>query len=163
MLKKMAIAVGVICLMGMLTACGRTSEQKVTEIRVAFNQNENHPQYRAMKAFGEKFEKETKGRYHVTIYPNGVLGEQGAMAEFIRTGALQMAIVPCSVPEGYDPDFAIVGTPYLYDNIDHLEKATLNGVFDDLFASTEKYKFRVLTVYTALARFVVMIMTPLAA
>ena len=54
----------------------------MTEIRVAFNQNENHPQYRAMKAFGEKFEKETKGRYHVTIYPNGVLGEQGAMAEF---------------------------------------------------------------------------------
>ena len=66
------------------------------------------------------------------------------MAEFIRTGALQMAIVPCSVPEGYDADFAIVGAPYLYDNIDHLEKATLNGVFDDLFASTEKYKFRVL-------------------
>lgn len=69
-----------------------------------------------------KFEKETNGRYHVTIYPNGVLGEQGAMAEFIRTGALQMAIVPCSVPEGYDADFAIVGAPYLYDNIDHLEK-----------------------------------------
>ena len=80
MFKKLAMAVGVICLMGMLTACGRTSEQKVTEIRVAFNQNENHPQYRAMKAFGEKFEKETNGRYHVTIYPNGVLGEQGAMA-----------------------------------------------------------------------------------
>ena len=77
MFKKLAMAVGVICLMGMLTACGRTSEQKVTEIRVAFNQNENHPQYRAMKAFGEKFEKETNGRYHVTIYPNGVLGEQG--------------------------------------------------------------------------------------
>ena len=51
MFKKLAMAVGVICLMGMLTACGRTSEQKVTEIRVAFNQNENHPQYRAMKPF----------------------------------------------------------------------------------------------------------------
>ena len=54
MFKKLAMAVGVICLMGMLTACGRTSEQKVTEIRVAFNQNENHPQYRAMKAFWGK-------------------------------------------------------------------------------------------------------------
>ena len=42
------------------------------------------------------------------------------MAEFIRTGALQMAIVPCSVPEGYDEDFAIVGAPYFYDDIDHL-------------------------------------------
>lgn len=60
-----------------------------------------------------------------------------------------MAIVPCSVPEGYDEDFAIVGAPYLYDNIDHLGNAVTSGVFDELFASTEKYKFRVMTVYTA--------------
>lgn len=134
---------------GLLSACGKHEDQKVTEIRVAFNQNENHPQYLAMKHLGEKFEEATDGRYHMTIYPNGVLGEQGAMAEFIRTGALQMAIVPCSVPEGYDEDFAIVGAPYLYDNIDHLGNAVTSGVFDELFASTEKYKFRVMTVYTA--------------
>lgn len=60
MFKKLAMAVGVICLMGMLTACGRTSEQKVTEIRVAFNQNENHPQYRAMKAFGENLRRKQR-------------------------------------------------------------------------------------------------------
>lgn len=149
MLKKLLRMAGMIGLMGILSACGRTGDQKVTEIRVAFNQNENHPQYLAMKHFGEKFEEATNGRYHMTIYPNGVLGEQGAMAEFIRTGALQMAIVPCSVPEGYNEDFAIVGAPYLYDNIDHLERAVTGGVFDDLFASTEKYKFRVMTVYTA--------------
>ena len=134
---------------GLLSACGKHEDQKATEIRVAFNQNENHPQYLAMKHLGEKFEEATDGRYHMTIYPNGVLGEQGAMAEFIRTGALQMAIVPCSVPEGYDEDFAIVGAPYLYDNIDHLGNAVTSGVFDELFASTEKYKFRVMTVYTA--------------
>lgn len=151
MLKKILVSLGFLAMAGMMTACGSTTEtgQKVTEIRVAFNQNEQHPQYLAMKELGEKFEEATDGRYHMTIYPNGVLGEQGAMAEFIRTGALQMAIVPCSVPEGYDPDFAIVGAPYLYDNIDHLERATLGGAFDELFNSTDKYKFRVLTVYTA--------------
>lgn len=149
MFKKVLMAVGMIGLMGILSACGSSTRQETTEIRVAFNQNENHPQYLAMKHLGEKFEEATEGRYHMTIYPNGVLGEQGAMAEFIRTGALQMAIVPCSVPESYDEDFAIVGAPYLYDNIDHLESAVLNGVFDDLFASTDKYKFRVMTVYTA--------------
>ena len=53
-----------------------------------------------------------------------------------------MAIVPCSVPEGYAEDFAIVGAPYLYDNIDHLGNTVTSGVFDELFASTEKYKFR---------------------
>ena len=107
-----------------LTGCSTDSAdgQEVKIIRVAFNQNENHPQYKAMKELGEKFEKATNGRYKMTIYANGVLGEQGSMAEFIRTGALDMAIVPCSVPEGYDSDFAIVGAPYLYKDMDHLSQ-----------------------------------------
>ncbi len=59
------------------------------------------------------------------------------MAEFIRTGALDMAIVPCSVPEGYDSDFAIVGAPYLYDDMDHLRRTTLSGAFDELSSQQE--------------------------
>ena len=58
MFKKILLAAGLLCLTGMLSACGGQTEQKVTEIRVAFNQNENHPQYLAMKDFGEKFEKQ---------------------------------------------------------------------------------------------------------
>lgn len=154
MLKKIVVClsvIGFIAVIAILATSGtKTADgQEVTEIRVAFNQNEQHPQYLAMKELGEKFEEATNGRYHMTIYANGVLGEQGAMAELIRTGALQMAIVPCSVPEGYDPDFAIVGTPYLYDGIDHMEKAVTGGVFDDLFESSRKYSFKVMTVYTA--------------
>ncbi len=154
MLKKIVAClsvIGFIAVIAILATSGtKTADgQEVTEIRVAFNQNEQHPQYLAMKELGEKFEEATNGRYHMTIYANGVLGEQGAMAELIRTGALQMAIVPCSVPEGYDPDFAIVGTPYLYDGIDHMEKAVTGGVFDDLFESSRKYSFKVMTVYTA--------------
>lgn len=127
----------------------KSANNETKIIRVAFNQNEEHPQYKAMKELGEKFEKATNGRYQMIIYPNGVLGEQGSMAEFIRTGALEMAIVPCSVPEGYDKDFAIVGAPYLYQDMDHLRKATETGAFKELFQSTRKFNFEVLTVYTA--------------
>lgn len=150
-MKKIGLCLMTICMIALLTGCSGSAgaDADVTEIRVAFNQNEQHPQYLAMKELGEKFEEATDGRYKMKIYPNGVLGEQGAMAEFIRTGALQMAIVPCSVPEGYDADFAIVGAPYLYDGIDHMEKVVVNGVFDDLFYSARKYNFQVLTVYTA--------------
>lgn len=123
--------------------------QETKIIRVAFNQNEEHPQYKAMKELGDKFEEATNGRYKMVIYPNGVLGEQGSMAEFIRTGALEMAIVPCSVPESYDSDFAIVGAPYLYQDMDHLRRATESGVFSELFHSTRKFNFEVLTIYTA--------------
>ena len=96
--KKLMALLLCVCLMASftLTGCGSKSAdgQEVKIIRVAFNQNENHPQYKAMKELGEKFEKATNGRYKMTIYANGVLGEQGSMAEFIRTGALDMAIVP---------------------------------------------------------------------
>ena len=85
--------------------------------------------------------KATNGRYKMTIYANGVLGEQGSMAEFIRTGALDMAIVPCSVPEGYDSDFAIVGAPYLYEDMDHLRRATVSGAFDRPFQVNKKVQF----------------------
>ena len=77
MFKKILLAAGLLCLTGMLSACGGQTEQKVTEIRVAFNQNENHPQYLAMKDFGEKFEKATNGRYHMTIYPKRCSGRTG--------------------------------------------------------------------------------------
>jgi len=139
--------VSIVSLVGCNQAQATGNETKI--IRVAFNQNEEHPQYKAMKELGEKFKEETGGRYEMVIYPNGVLGEQNSMAEFIRTGALEMAIVPCSVPEGYDSDFAIVGAPYLYQNMDHLRRATETGVFKELFHSTRKFNFEVLTVYTA--------------
>ncbi len=151
--KKLMALLLCVCLMTSftLTGCGSKSAdgQEVKIIRVAFNQNENHPQYKAMKELGEKLEEATNGRYKMTIYANGVLGEPGSMAEFIRTGALDMAIVPCSVPEGYDSNFAIVGAPYLYQDMDHLRRATESGVFTDLFKSTRKYNFEVLTIYTA--------------
>lgn len=149
---KRIIAV-IVCIMTAIgfTGCNSstTADNETKIIRVAFNQNENHPQYKAMAQLGEKFKEATDGRYEMVIYANGVLGEQGSMAEFIRTGALEMAIVPCSVPEGYDSDFAIVGAPYLYQDMDHLRRATEKGVFSELFHSTRKFNFEVLTVYTA--------------
>ena len=145
-----------ICIVAAFTFAGcsgsvdkNADNQETKIIRVAFNQNEEHPQYKAMKELGDKFEEATNGRYKMVIYPNGVLGEQGSMAEFIRTGALEMAIVPCSVPESYDSDFAIVGAPYLYQDMDHLRRATESGVFSELFHSTRKFNFEVLTIYTA--------------
>ena len=139
----------IFALAGCSNSVSTSSNEDVKIIRVAFNQNEEHPQYKAMRELGDKFEEATNGRYQMVIYPNGVLGDQNNMAEFIRTGALEMAIVPCSVPESYDKDFAIVGAPYLYQDMDHLRRATESGVFKELFSSTRKFKFEVLTVYTA--------------
>ena len=77
------------------------------------------------------------------------MGDQGPVTELVRTGALQMAMVPVSVPEGYNSDFAIVSAPYLYDNTAQLLEAGRRGVFDDLFATTNKFNFEVVSLFTS--------------
>lgn len=149
-MKRTVVLMAALCLC-MLTGCGSVKEEK-TIIRVAFNQPETHPEYIALADFGEKFAEATDGRYEVQIYPNAVLGDQGAVTEMVRTGALQLAVVPVSVPEGYNGDFAIIAAPYLYDNLEQMETAAREGVFDPLFTTTSKYNFEIVTLYTSGAR-----------
>lgn len=163
MMRKKAAAIGafaVSLLLGAaaLTGCSQkgSAEQSAKIIRVAFNQSEAHPEYIAMTEFGKAFSEATNGAYEVQIYPNAIMGDQGPVTELIRTGALQMAMVPVSVPEGYNPDFAIVSAPYLYDNTAQLLEATRRGVFDELFETMKKFNFEVVSLYTSGARSIYM-------
>ena len=140
-----------VAVMGILGGCGK-EESETQIIRVAFNQPETHPEYIALAEFGEKFKEATNGRYEVEIYPNAVLGDQGAVTEMVRTGAIQLAVVPMSVPESYNSDFAIIAAPYLYDNLEQMEMAAREGVFDPLFSTTSKYNFEIVSLYAAGAR-----------
>jgi len=146
------VGVSMLVLTG-LTACqSQTGEGETKIVRVAFNQNETHPEYIAMEEFGQKFKEATHGRYEVQIYPNAVMGDQGPVTELVRTGALQMAMVPVAVPEAYNRDFAIISAPYLYDNIEQMREAAKAGVFDELYETTKKYNFEIVTLYTSGAR-----------
>lgn len=146
-----ALAVTFAMALSLLTGCS-SGEEKTQIIRVAFNQPETHPEYLALADFGEKFKEATDGRYEVQIYTNAVLGDQGAVTEMVRTGAIQLAVVPISIPESYNSDFAIIAAPYLYDNLEQMETAAREGVFDPLFTTTSKFNFEIVTLYTSGAR-----------
>lgn len=159
MRQKLSLFLAAVALVFCLSGCtggNAANENDATQgnedtqiIRVAFNQQDQHPQCLAMEEFGEAFYAATDGAYKVEVYPNAILGNQTSVAEFVRTGAIQMAIVPCSIPESYDSDFAIVGAPYLYDDMDHLERVVLSGTFDELFKSTRKFNFEVVAAYNS--------------
>lgn len=123
-----------------------------TEIKAAFNQSDKHPQYQSLQEFGQKLSQETDGRYKLTIYPNELLGDQRAALELVQNGAIQMAVVANPLVENYDKTFRMIGMPYVYSGPEHQEKVFTSGILDDLFASTQRYGFEVLTAYTAGAR-----------
>ncbi len=146
-LKLVAIAVAVSTSLSISSIASAT-----TEIKLAFNQSDKHPQFIALQAFGKKLNAETEGRYKLTVYPNALLGDQRAALELVQNGAIQMAIVANPLVENYDKTFSVIGMPYIYRGSDHQEKVFTSGVLDTLFSSTKKFGFEVLTAYTAGAR-----------
>ena len=144
-LAALAVAVG-----GSLSFSSLTSA--ATEIKAAFNQSNKHPQFLALKKFGEKLSAETDGRYKLTVYPNELLGDQRAALELVQNGAIQMAMVANPLVENYDKTFRVIGMPYIFSGSEHQEKVFTSGELNDLFTSTRKFGFEVLTAYTAGAR-----------
>lgn len=123
-----------------------------TELKVAFNQSKQHPQYLALEDLSKKFFDATQGRYKLTVYPNELLGDQRASLELVQTGAIQLAVVANPLVENYDKTFSILALPYLYKNNEHQEKIYKSDILDSLFSSTSKFGFNVLAAYTAGAR-----------
>ena len=123
-----------------------------TTFKLAFNQSEHHPQYKALKAFGEKLKKQTNGEYVIDIAPNALLGDQRATAELVQNGIIQMALVANPIIENYNKDFAVIGLPYVYNNVKHQEAVFTSGVLDGLFKGTEVHGFKVVGAFTAGSR-----------
>lgn len=160
---KKGLILGSLVLMGMFMGCSGEKKQdtasapaekevKTQVLKVAFNQSENHPQYKALEEFSKELETQTKGAYKLEISPNELLGDQRATAELVQNGVIQMSVVGNPVVESFNKDFAVIGLPYLYDSLEHQKKVFLSGVLDPLFESTASSGFEVIGAFTAGAR-----------
>lgn len=155
---KKILVVGSLLLIGMFAGCSKEKEVvaegkvKTQVLKVAFNQSENHPQYKALAKFSDQLEEQTKGAYKLEISPNALLGDQRATAELVQNGVIQMSVVGNPVVESFNKDFSVIGLPYLYDNLEHQKKVFLSDILDPLFKSVSSSGFEVIGAFTAGAR-----------
>jgi tripartite ATP-independent transporter DctP family solute receptor len=160
---KKGLILSSLVLMGMFMGCSGEKKQdtastpaekevKTQVLKVAFNQSENHPQYKVLEEFSKELETQTEGAYKLEISPNELLGDQRATAELVQNRVIQMSVVGNPVVESFNKDFAVIGLPYLYDSLEHQKKVFLSGVLDPLFESTASSGFEVIGAFTAGAR-----------
>ena len=121
-------------------------------LKCAFNQTIENPEAKTLQWIGEKLYEATEGRYTIEVYPDAQLGDQAQTLEQVVMGTLDMALVANAIVETYCPDFAILGTPYVYDSIEHQQKVFESGKLADLYAETEAQGFTVLANYSLGAR-----------
>lgn len=87
--------------------------------RVAFNQNADHPQAKAIVALSDKLEEATDGQYSLELFADGTLGAQEATIEQVQSGTIDFAFVAGSLLESLSSDFSVVNLPYIYESPEH--------------------------------------------
>lgn len=169
--KKLVAMLLALVMVAALCACGQTAAPAATQapaadapaadapaavetkvLKCAFNQTITNPEAQTLQWIGEKLYEATEGRYSIEVYPDAQLGDQAQTLEQVVMGTLDMALVANSIVETYCPDFAILGTPYVYDSIEHQQKVFESGKLADLYAETEAQGFTVLSNYSLGAR-----------
>lgn len=144
--RKLLVFSLVVLVLSLLAACGDSEgttdsavagdSGKKQVLKLAFNQPENHPQYKAMKEFGEKLNERTNGAYEIEIFPNELLGAQRETIELVQTGTIAMSLVAGSLLENFNEDFAVFNLPYVFDSAEHQMKVLNNQeVIGDLYDS----------------------------
>ncbi len=150
--KKLAAAIIAGAAAITLAACSGgpgEAEQNKTTFRVAFNQTEQHPHYKAAVEFGKKLEKATDGRYGVEVFANETLGGQSEVVQQVSDGTVEMLYVGAPIMETFNQDFIVFNLPYVFDS-QEAQAAVLydEEIIGELWSSIEESKH--ITVLTAL-------------
>ncbi|GCE77646.1 TRAP transporter substrate-binding protein [Cellulomonas biazotea] len=124
---------------------GDTGAAATTVFKVAFNQQPNHPQYRALDAMGDRIKERTDGAYDLEIFPNETLGAQKETIELVQSGAIEFSMVASPLLENFNPDFVVFNLPFTFDSQDHQRETTNDPeIVSELYASLDDQDLHVL-------------------
>lgn len=122
------------------------ADNTVYTIRVAIQQASTHSYTLAFEEFKKNIEEKTGGRIQVELYPDSVLGSETETQELVSTGDIEMA--PSTFLTQYDPIFAMLEMPYIFDDFDHVKRFVNSDACTDLKTRlVESKNIRVLTYF----------------
>jgi TRAP-type C4-dicarboxylate transport system substrate-binding protein len=114
--------VGVLAIAGLVLSAGAGAK----DLRLGLITPPSHAWSQAALAMGAELKEKTGGKYSVTIFPSGQLGNEAQMLQQLQTGALDMAFLTLAEITNRIPDFGAFYAPYLVDNVEQAGKL-LNG------------------------------------
>lgn len=106
-LTTLAVAAGMVC--------GTAASAK--EMRLGLIVPASHQWSLAATAMGEELKQKSNGKYTVTIFPAGQLGNESQMLQQLQTGALDMAFMTAAEVSNRVPDFGALFAPYLVKDV----------------------------------------------
>lgn len=97
-----------------------------TVLKLAHALDQAHPVHAAMELMAKRVGELSNGTVTVQVFPNGQLGSEPETIEQLQRGAVAIVKTSAAAMEGFVPDMAVFGLPYLFRDDDHYWNV-LNG------------------------------------
>ena len=123
-----------------------------TVLKLAHVLDQSHPVHLAMEYMAEQLEAVSGGLMKLKIFPNGQLGSETDSIEQVQRGVLAMVKTSTAPLEGFIPEMALFGLPYLFRDEDHYWNVLLGDVGKELLGKGEMVGLRGLIYYDSGSR-----------
>ncbi len=133
-MKKMGFAVGVLA--SVLSADIAVAQ---TKMRLAVETTSGDPTNVMLAAFRDELKKTTGDAFSVEFFDGGSLGDENALAELIRAGAVEVIPLGSDGVAALDNKFSIFDTPFLFSDKEQA-RTMLDGELGQLMAASLKEK-----------------------
>ncbi|HSC28468.1 MAG TPA: TRAP transporter substrate-binding protein [Vicinamibacterales bacterium] len=97
----------------------------------------SHAVHIAMEFMARRVAELSAGSVELQVFPGGQLGTEPESIEQLQRGALAMVKTSAAALEGFVPDMAVYGLPYLFRDEDHYWKVLLGGVGQEILRAGE--------------------------
>lgn len=127
-------------------------EVEKTVLKLAHVLDQSHPVHAAMEFMAKRLAEESKGAIELQIFPNGQLGSETESIEQVQRGALAMVKTSAAPLEGFIPEMAVFGLPYLFRDADHYWRVLLGPIGKELLQAGASVGLRGLCYYDSGSR-----------
>lgn len=121
-------------------------------LRLGHGLDENHPVHDGMMHMARRLEELSGGSVRMQVYPNGQLGSEVETTEQVQRGVLDLTKTSTSALEGFVPQMALFGVPYLFDDEAHFWRFVEGEHGRALLLAGESRRLRGLCYYDAGSR-----------
>lgn len=151
----LGLLVGVLCTAGVFSWLARSDEGTASDhivLKLAHALPPAAPVHKGMVRFAELLAAKSGGLVEVQIFPSGQLGSETETIEQLQRGALAMVKTSTAAMEGFVPEMAVFGVPYLFDNEAHYWRVLEGDIGQELLLKGTSVNIRGLCYYDAGAR-----------
>lgn len=161
-MKKTVLIILSLAMILSLTACGSSGQQPSTgtdspktsgeapkeqkfKLSLANTQPLEDIETMAMVECKEILEEKTNGAIEATVYPNSELGDTDDLVEQAAQGMAVMVPTDPARLAAYIPDFGILQMPYLFDELEDLDRFMKTDIYKEWDAEFLKHNIKVLS------------------